>query len=147
MKFSEAKQGRIFIIKLDQNDVLQDTIERFATEHKISAAMLVGLGAADDKSVLVAGPMDGEERPVKQIPEVLDDVHEIVAIGTIFPNEASKPALHMHAAAGRRGSTVTGDVRKGVRIWQIGEIVLIELLETKATRKHDPKLGLSLLSP
>ena len=53
----------------------------------------------------------------------------------------------MHLACGREGSTVTGCVRTGVKIWQIGEVILFELTDTTAIRKVDPQLGFKLLSP
>ncbi|NIT59971.1 MAG: DUF296 domain-containing protein, partial [Aliifodinibius sp.] len=30
MKYSEAKQGRIFVIRLEDGDIVHDEIERFA---------------------------------------------------------------------------------------------------------------------
>ncbi len=75
----------------------------------------------------------------------LDNVHEIVGTGTLFPDEEGKPILHLHVAAGRKDSTITGCVRTGVKIWQVGEVVLIELLDTTARRKLDTVSGLQTL--
>ena len=41
----------------------------------------------------------------------------------------------MHVAAGRKDSTITGCVRTGVKVWQVAEVVLIELLDTSASAK------------
>ena len=38
MKYSEAKQGRVFIIRLEDGDILHESIEAFAREHSIKAA-------------------------------------------------------------------------------------------------------------
>ena len=55
--------------------------------------------------------------------------------------------LHLHIAAGRKDSTVTGCVRTGVKIWHIGEVILFELTDTPAIRKVDSRLGFKLLTP
>ena len=47
MKYSEAKQGRIFIIRLEDGEILHETIEAFAAAKKIRAAALIVLGGAD----------------------------------------------------------------------------------------------------
>ena len=53
----------------------------------------------------------------------------------------------MHDACGRTSSTITGCVRMGVKVWQVLEVVLFELVETSAVRKLEPKLGFKLLNP
>lgn len=35
MKYSQAKQGRIFIIRLEDGDIIHEEIERFAREKAI----------------------------------------------------------------------------------------------------------------
>lgn len=78
---------------------------------------------------------------------ILDNVHEITGTGTIFPDEKGKPVLHMHIACGRQASTVTGCVRKGVKVWHIMEVILFELVDTNATRVFDSITGFELLEP
>jgi predicted DNA-binding protein with PD1-like motif len=78
---------------------------------------------------------------------LLENVHEIAGAGTLFPGEDGNPVLHMHIACGRENSTVTGCVRKGVKVWHIMELILFELTETTAVRTHDPATGFQLLSP
>ncbi len=147
MKYSEAKQGRVFIIRLEDGEVLHEVIERFAAEHKIKAAFLIAVGGAGKGSKLVVGPEDGDERPVSPMVHVLNNVYEIAGTGTLFPDEEGGPILHMHLACGRKEETVTGCVRTGVKIWQVGEVILVELTDTEATRKVDPETGFKLLDP
>ncbi len=35
MKYTEAKPGRIFILRLEDGDVLHETVERFAVDQSI----------------------------------------------------------------------------------------------------------------
>ena len=147
MKYSHARQGRIFIIRLEDGEILHETLEQFAVEQGIKAAYMIALGGADSQSRLVVGPEDGRATPVNPMTHELDNVHEVVGTGTLFPDDEGTPVLHMHVAAGRRDSTITGCVRNGVKVWQVAEVILIELLDTTAVRKLEPALGFKLLQP
>ena len=147
MKYSQAEQGRVFVIRLEDGDIVHEEIERFAREKSISAAALIVIGGADTGSTLVVGPEHGRAEPVVPMEHVLDNVHEIAGTGTIFPNEQGEPVLHMHAACGRDTSTITGCVRKGVRTWHILEVVLFELVGSAAIRRLDAATGFALLEP
>jgi predicted DNA-binding protein with PD1-like motif len=52
MKFSQARQGRVFILRLEDGEIVHEVIEQFATEHGIKAASLIVVGGADDGSRL-----------------------------------------------------------------------------------------------
>jgi len=147
MKYSQAKQGRTFIIRLEDGEVVHEVIERFARDQGIQAAALIILGGADEGSQFVVGPKEGRTPPVVPMEHTLNNVHEIAGTGTIFPDEAGNPVLHMHMACGRKSSTVTGCVRKGVKVWHIMEAVLYELTDTKAVRAFDRETGFKLLRP
>ena len=78
---------------------------------------------------------------------LLDNVHEVVGTGTIFPNEKGETTLHMHIASGRHTDTVTGCIREGVKTWHVLEVILIELIESTAKRTLDSVTGFELLNP
>ena len=147
MKYSEAESGRIFIIRLEDGDVLHETIEDFAREQQIQSAALIVLGGADKDSKLVVGPKEGRAKPTTPMHCILDGVHEISGNGTIFPNEHGDPVLHMHIACGRNGSTITGCVREGVKVWHVMEVILFELVGSSAVRAPDQETGFELLQP
>ena len=147
MKYSEAKRGRTFIIRLEDGEILHEKLEEFAREHSINAAAVIAIGGADKGSKLIVGPERGRSNPVMPMEHTLDDVHEIVGTGTIFPDSDHNPVLHMHIASGRAENTTTGCVRRGVKVWHILEIVLFELVDTTARRVFDSETGFSLLVP
>lgn len=147
MKYAEARQGRTFILRLEDGEILHETIESFASNQDVRAAVCVVLGGADEKSVLVAGPEQGRSIPIKPMEHLLDGVHEVSGTGTVFPNESGEPVLHMHIAAGRENRAVCGCVRRGVKVWHIMEVVLIELTGTEAKRLKDAETGFELLEP
>ena len=147
MKYSEAKQGRIFVIRLEDGDILHEAIEGFAREKDIKAASLIALGGADKGSRLIVGPEDGRAAKIVPMPFELSDVHEISGTGTLFPDDKGRPTLHMHIACGREDKTVTGCVRDGVKVWHVMEVILYELLDSSASRMPDKATGFKLLRP
>lgn len=147
MKYSEAEQGRIFVIRLEDGDVIHEKIEQFAREKSISCAYLTAVGGIDKGSQLVCGPEDGRAETIN--PEIINvtNVHEVTGTGTVFPDKDGNPSLHMHLACGRYEQTLTGCVRPGVKVWHILEIILVELLNCSARRLKDKTTGFNLLEP
>ena len=146
MKFSQASQGRIFILRLEDNDQIPEVIEQFAVAQKLEAGLVFFLGGARQGSKVVVGPEDSTAPKPQPMVVDLPDASEAAGVGTLFINEAGTPKLHLHAAFGRKDSTITGCTREGVDIWHIGEVVILELLDTKASRKVDPGTGFELLT-
>ncbi len=145
MKYSTAKLGRVFIIRLKDGEILHEEIERFAKTHEIKAASITAVGGIDKNSKLIVGPESAREQPVVPMEFTLDHVHEVTGTGTIFPDDTGSPILHMHLSCGRKSSTITGCVRSGVIVWHVMELVVIELTETTAHRTLDPNTGFKLL--
>lgn len=145
MKFTEAKLGRIFILRLHDEDHFPDVLENFAAEKRIAQAVCFFVGGAKENSRVVVGPKDGEAIPPEPMVTLLRGVHEACGVGTIFADEEGKPKLHMHASFGRNDSTVTGCVRMGVDVWRIGEVVVLELMGGKALRAKDKETGFEFL--
>ena len=147
MRYTEARPGRVFILRLEDGDVVHETIERFAVEQNIMAASLIVVGGADDGSRLVVGPREDRGLPLEPMQYALEHVHEVAGVGTLFRDEAGVPLIHMHMACGRAGATVTGCIRSGVRVWHVMEVILHELVDTTARRATEQPLGLKLLQP
>lgn len=147
MKYTEAKQGRVFVIRLEDGEIVHERIEQFVKDHGIERATLFAVGGADKGTLLVVGPGESRSNPVKPMIHELDDAHEITGSGTLFPDDHGNPILHMHMACGRKENTVTGCIRNGVKVWQVMEIILTELLECTAKRLYDPNTGFKLLAP
>ena len=105
MKWSPATQGRAFVLRLEDGEVLHEQIERFAREQSVLAAAVIAVGAAGEGSRLVVGPADADARPIDPMEHVLGGVHEIAGTGTLFPDADGAPLLHMNAACGRGEST------------------------------------------
>ena len=145
MNYTEAKLGRIFILRLHQGERLHEVIEKFATQKQVKSALCFFLGGAEDKSKIVVGPKDGKALPPEPMVTLLRGVHEACGVGTIFTDEQGQPKLHMHASFGRKNSAITGCVRLGVNVWMIGEVVILELADSTAKRAKDKNSGFEFL--
>jgi predicted DNA-binding protein with PD1-like motif len=146
MKACEGRVGRVFVIRLEDGEMVPECIERFAREKGVSvgqAILVGGIGGGD----VVVGPRRSEERPPEPMLLPIDGAHEVVGVGVLAPGENSKPILHIHAALGRVGQTMTGCLRQGVTTWLVGEVILYEILGADMVRIKDKQSGFEFLEP
>jgi predicted DNA-binding protein with PD1-like motif len=144
MKATEGRLGRVFVIRLEDGDVVPDSIERFAYDKGISVGQVILVGGIGEGEVVV-GPRRSEERPPEPMLIPIDGAHEVAGIGVLAPGEDGRPVLHIHAALGRSGSTTTGCLRPGVKTWLVAEAVIYEILDAQAVRIMDDESGFQLL--
>jgi predicted DNA-binding protein with PD1-like motif len=144
MKATEGKLGRVFVLRLEDGDKIPDSIEKFAEEKGIATGQVVLVGGLGSGQVVV-GPRLSEQMPPDPMLLPLDGAHEVVGIGVLAPGKNGKPVLHIHAALGRSGQTITGCLRPGVYTWLVGEAILYEITGAKARRVKDSKSGFALL--
>ena len=146
MKASEGRIGRVFVIRLEDGDVVPGCIERFAVEKGVSVGHVILLGGIGGGEVVV-GPRDSAAMPPDPMVLPIDGVHEIAAVGVLAPGEDGRPALHIHGALGRSGQTMAGCLRHGVATWGVGEVILYEIIGSPAMRRSNPQTGFALLEP
>ncbi len=144
MEHSEGRLGRVFVLRLDDDDVIPASIETFAAEKGISTAHVSLLGAVGSGEV-VSGPRDVTVVPASPMLLPVDGVHEVLGVGLLAPDESGEPHLHVHGALGRAGTTLTGCLRPGVNTWCMIEAVLIEIVGAHVRRVHDLQAGVSVL--
>ena len=146
MHYTEGFLGRIFALRLEPGERVPDIIEQFAREHEIQSGLVFYVGGAGSGSRLVVGPEEGKGEQIIPIIHALSGIQEMLGVGTLFPNEAGQPVLHLHAAVGREGGATVGCSRAGVDVWLVGEVMILEILGTTAQRRRDPDSKLELLS-
>jgi uncharacterized protein len=144
MKASEGKLGRVFVIRLEDGDVLPKCIEKFADEKGISVGHVILVGGLREGQIVV-GPRYSHKMPPEPMLLPIDGAHEVAGVGVLAPGEDGKPVLHIHAALGRAGHTMTGCLRPGVTTWVVGEAILYEILGAKVARIKDKVSGFALL--
>ena len=146
MKVSEGRIGRVFVIRLEDGDVVPDCIEDFAGQQGVSVAQVIMVGGIGGGQVVV-GPRRSDQMPPEPMLLPVDGAHEVAAVGVLAPGENDKPILHIHAALGRSGGTLSGCLRPGVTTWLVAEVILLEILGSTAKRVADQATGFALLEP
>ncbi len=136
MHYSSGKTGRVFTVALAEDDPVYESITTLATHEKVERAVLWIIGGVKNGKVIV-GPEESDERPITTMNVTFHEAHEILATGTIFPDEERKPSLHIHASFGRSGTTITGCPRINLDSWLITEIIIMEIMDDKPMRKMD----------
>jgi len=144
MKYGEGKIGRVFVIRLEDGDEIPGCIEKFAAAHKIVVGQVILVGGIASGEV-VSGPRRNTDLPIDPMLVSIVGVHEVVGIGVLAPDSKGKPSLHIHAALGRAGATITGCLRTGVKTWLVGEVILYEILGANVARLPDKISGFDLL--
>ena len=143
MKASEGKIGRVFILRLEDGDMVPECIERFAGEKGIRVAQVILTGGIAGGNI-VTGPRKTEEMPPDPVLQSVNEAHEVAGVGIIAPDKDGKPMLHIHGTLGRGDKALTGCLRPGVKTWLVGEAVITEITGTTAKRLMD-KSGFELM--
>jgi uncharacterized protein len=144
MKSTGGNIGRVFILRMEDGDIIPDCIEQFAEENSISVAQVFLIGGVGGGQV-VSGPRRSDQMPPEPMLLPVDGAHEICAIGLIAPDKRGKPMLHIHGSLGRAGHTLTGCLRPGVNTWVVGEAVIYEIKGADVKRLKDEQSGFTLL--
>ena len=80
MKVSEGRIGRVFVVRLEDGDVVPECIEKFAEDKGISVGQVVLVGGIGSGEVVV-GPRRSDEMP----PEPLDAAIIFAPVGELLP--------------------------------------------------------------
>jgi len=147
MKYAEAKQGRTFIVRLDEDEPLAESLKQLARDEDIRVASIVALGATGDGSVLRVGPFTKPDGRPGVLSRTLAGPHEVAGTGTLVWGDKGEPEVHLHLACGRDGETITGCVGDDVRVGYCMELFITELVGTQTVRGKDPDSGRRLLLP
>jgi len=136
--------GRVFVLRLEDGDVVPECIEQFAGDKGVSVGHVILVGGIGSGEVVV-GPRHSEAKPPEPMLLPIDGAHEVVGVGVLAPDKDGKPILHIHASLGRSGNTISGCLRPGVTTWLVAEAILYEILDADAVRLSNKESGFSLL--
>ena len=102
--------------------------------------VLGGLREAD----VVTGPKE-PTMPPEPVWDQISGAREVLGAGSIFWDE-NEPKIHLHAALGHHGDTLTACVRKGTKVYLILEVMIIELAGINAIRPWYEEGGFNRLT-
>ena len=145
MKAAEGKIGRLFVIRLEDGDMLPVTLEKFAEKNGIKNGFVLLIGGIGSGQIVV-GPRYSDEMPPDPVLLPIDGAHEVVAVGILAPGEDGRIVLHIHGSLGRSGQAKTGCLRPGVSTWLVGEAIMYEIMGVNVRRIKDKESGFELLS-
>ena len=144
MKSCEGHIGRVFVVRLEDGDVVPTCLEHFAEEESIKVGHVILIGGIGGGEVVV-GPRKSDEMPPEPMLLPIDGAHEVVGVGIIAPDKDGSPVLHIHASLGRSGQSITGCLRPGVNTWLVGEAIIYEIVGADCARLPDEESGFDLL--
>ena len=144
MKAVEGNIGRVFIIRLEDGDVLPASLEKFAQRKGVRNGFVLLVGGIGGGQIVV-GPRNSDAMPPDPLLVPVDGAHEVAAVGVLAPGEDGKVVLHIHGSLGRAGQSKTGCLRPGVKTWLIAEAIMYEITGANARRAKDRKSGFELL--
>ena len=93
MKASEGKIGRVFVVRLEDGDMVPECIEKFAAEKGIKVAHVILIGGIGGGQV-VAGPRETDEMPPDPVMIPVEGAHEVEGVGIIAPDKDGNLAFH-----------------------------------------------------
>jgi len=131
MEYQTGSTGRVFYVRFDDGDDMLEGLGRIIKNEDIQCAWLQIFGGLRS-----AGVVSGPRKPVVPPDPVWQDVgdtREILGTGSVFWDNG-KPLVHLHAALGRHGDTLTGCVRKNTRVYLVVEVMIMELVGLDVTR-------------
>ena len=133
---------RTFVVVLETGDAVMETLSRFATEERLSAASFTAIGAFSD--ALLAW-FDWEAREYREF-SVSEQVEVLTLAGDIALGPDGEPKVHAHVVCGRRGGATVGGHLVGAHVRPTLEVVLREA-PAHLRKRVDPESGLALISP
>ena len=143
MDYRKGTIGRVFAVRFDEGDLFLEGLLEIITEEKITNGWFHVLGGLREADV-VTGPKE----PVMPPEPVWNEVRgarETMGTGSIFW-DGNEPKIHLHAAMGHHGDTLTACVRKGTKVYLVLEVVVFEIDGINASRPWYAEGGFNRLT-
>lgn len=142
MKYQIGKTGRIAVARFEDGENILENIADIAKKENIRRGVFHLIGGIKQGRVVV-GPEE-EKLPPKPVWKNIAESHEILGIGTIFP-EGDEPKIHFHGAFGKKEMVKVGCLRGASETFLVIEAIITEIVGIDAKRELDQVSGLSLL--
>ncbi len=131
MKYRTGSIGRVIMARFDHGDDFLFELTELIKKEKLKSGWFQILGGMRHAGV-VTGPKE-PTMPPEPVWEEVDGAREVVGAGSVFW-DGDEPKIHLHAAMGHHGETLTACIRKNTKIYLILEVIFFELQGINATR-------------
>ncbi|MDA8163675.1 MAG: DNA-binding protein [Desulfobacteraceae bacterium] len=142
MDYRTGRVGRIVVARFDHGEDFLAGLTEIVKKEEIRAGFLHLLGGVQEADV-VTGPREPVMPPDPVWREV--KTRETLATGSIFW-DGPEPKMHLHAALGHHGETITGCVRRKAKVYLVIEAYIFEILDLGAGRPWYPEGGFNRLT-
>jgi len=143
MEYRKGTIGRVFSVRFDEGDLFLEELVKLVKSENIRTGWFHVLGGLREADV-VTGPRE-PTMPPEPVWREVRGAREVMGAGSIFWDGA-EPKIHLHAAMGHHGDTLTACVRKGTKVYLVLEVIIIELNGINATRPWYEKGGFNRLT-
>ena len=143
MEYRKGTVKRVFAVRFDEGEDFLGGLRELVIKEDIRCGWFHVLGGLRE-----AGVVTGPKEPVMPPEPVWEDVkgaRETLGTGSIFW-DGSEPKVHLHAAMGHHGDTLTACVRKGTKVYLILEAYVVEIDGLDASRPWFPEGGFNRLT-
>ena len=143
MDYRTGSIGRVVMIRFDHGDDLLSGLKDVIRKEQIKSGWFQILGGLQQ-----AGVVTGPKQPVMPPDPVwrdVDEAREVVGSGSVYM-DGDEPRIHLHAAMGHHGDTLTACIRKNTRVYLILEVILFELQGIEAGRPWYEEGGFNRLT-
>jgi predicted DNA-binding protein with PD1-like motif len=130
---------RRFAVVLEVGEDVLPALEKFAEDHKVTAASFTGIGAFASASLSLFDP-DGKSH----VPIPVSEHTEVLSLTGNIALRDGRPSVHMHAVLGRRDGTTIGGHVQGAVVRPTLE-VMVTAFPATLTRRLDAALGLPVI--
>jgi len=138
MEYRKGTIGRVFSLRFDEGDLFLEELTGLIKKENIRCGWFHILGGMRQADV-VTGPKAPTMPPEPVWCEVRG-AREVLGTGSVFWDD-NEPRIHLHAAMGHHGDTLTACVRKGTKVYLVLEVMLFELNGIDAIRPWYEKGG------
>ena len=131
MDYRTGTINRVVTIRFDEGDDFLGGLTEVVRRENIRCGWFFVLGGLRQAEV-VTGPK-APVMPPDPVWQAISGARETLGAGSIYW-EGDEPKIHLHAALGHHGETITACVRKGTKVYLVLEVCLIEISGIAATR-------------
>ncbi|MEW6218447.1 MAG: PPC domain-containing DNA-binding protein [Thermodesulfobacteriota bacterium] len=142
MDYRVGQIGRVVVARLDDGEDFWQEIKQLVVAERIRGGWLHILGGIRQAAV-VTGPREPVVPP-DPVWRHLDGSREVLGFGSIAW-EGDEPRIHLHAALGLHGETLTGCVRKDTTVYLVLEVCIVEVVGIDLGRPWQEALQFSRL--
>ena len=134
------QDGDTYIIYVEQNEPIMETLTQFCKDHNIMNAQLSGIGAIKD---IELGAYDLENQ--EYIKELYSDIWELTSYQGNVLLKDDEPFIHAHINISDHSLSGKGGHLFEAKLAAVGEFILRKI-NTDGKREFDPNIGLACMA-